>query len=213
MTIFMINLPKAVTPSTGGEPSLQTASPDAAPNVAKPGEQPGKMDDDLQAARKLDQDDGKTEKGASGQTKEREERLISIDGPVSRIYSAALQEVFANEGMAAMLHDYTDAESGVGIDGEPIVKDGDMHQSVAGFMHTKVYSYTADTINLQEVVKINNEISRSKGRNYIVAVEGIDRGSIGRAAELLGDMEKAGQIKLCLSRSSAMSAIMSSLKS
>lgn len=221
MTIFQIQIPKAVPSKTEVEPS-QAATPDGAPDVANSGEQPVKVDDELQAARSLDKEDKQPE-GTTPAPKEREARLISIDGPVGRIYSAALQEVFANEGMAAMLHDFSEAEEGVGSDGEPVVRnldgsrdddeDGVIHQSVAGVKHTKLYSYTADTINIDDVVKISNEICKNRGRDYIIAIEGVTYGNINKAMDVLCDMEKAGQIKLCLSRGSAISAVMSSLKS
>lgn len=222
MTIFQIQIPKAVPSKTEVAPS-QAATPDGAPDVANSGEQPVKVDDELQAARSLDKEDKQPE-GTTPAPKEREARLISIDGPVGRIYSAALQEVFANEGMAAMLHDFSEAEEGVGSDGEPVVRnldgskdDGDeddvIHQSVAGVKHTKLYSYTADTINIDDVVKISNEICKNRGRDYIIAIEGVTYGNINKAMDVLCDMEKAGQIKLCLSRGSAISAVMSSLKS
>ncbi len=119
--------------------------------------------------------------------------------------------------VAPMMHDLSDAEGGVGIDGEPVGEDVDgdnvVHQSVAGVKHTKVYTYTADTLNLKDVVQISNEISRNKGRDYIIAVEGVTFGNISKATEMLCDMEKAGQLKLYLSRGSAMSAIVSSVKS
>ena len=112
----------------------------------------------------------------------------------------------------------------VGSDGEPVVRsldgskddDGEdsvIHQSVAGVKHTKLYSYTADTINIDDVVKISNEICKNQGRDYIIAIEGVTYGNINKAMDVLCDMEKAGQIKLCLSRGSAISAVMSSLKS
>lgn len=221
MTIFQIQIPKAVPAKTETIPS-QPVTPDGAPNVANSGEQTAKVDDELQAARKLDGEEKAAPTEGEKVPKEREARLISIDGPVGRIYSAALQEVFANEGMAAMLHDMTEAEEGVGVDGEPVVhnldgsKDGDddeVQQSAAGVIHTKVYSYTADTLNLKDVVQISNEISRNQGRDYIIAIEGVTYGNISKATEMLCDMEKAGQLKLCLSRGSAMSAILSSVKS
>ena len=222
MTIFQIQIPKAVPSKTEVAPS-QAATPDGAPDVANSGEQPVKVDDELQAARSLDKEDKQPE-DTTPAPKEREARLISIDGPVGRIYSAALQEVFANEGMAAMLHDFSKAEEGVGSDGEPVVRnldgskddDGEdsvIHQSVAGVKHTKLYSYTADTINIDDVVKISNEICKNRGRDYIIAIEGVTYGNINSAMDVLCDMEKAGQIKLCLSRGSAISAVMSSLKS
>ena len=216
MTIFQIQIPKAVPAKTEPTPS-QSVTPDGAPNVANSGEQTAKVDDELQAARKLDGEEKAASTEEDKPKQEREARLISIDGPVGRIYSAALQEVFANEGMAAMMHDLSDAEGGVGIDGEPVGEDLDgdnvVHQSVAGVKHTSVYTYTADTLNLKDVVKISNEISRNKGRDYIIAVEGVTFGNISKATEMLCDMEKAGQLKLCLSRGSAMSAIVSSVKS
>lgn len=215
MTIFQIQIPKAVPSKTEVAPS-QAATPDGAPDVANSGEQPVKVDDELQAARSLDKEDKQPE-GTTPAPKEREARLISIDGPVGRIYSAALQEVFANEGMAAMLHDSSDAEGGVDIHGEPVGEDVDgdnvITQSVAGVKHTKLYSYTADTINIDDVVKISNEICKNRGRDYIIAIEGVTYGNINSAMDVLCDMEKAGQIKLCLSRGSAISAVMSSLKS
>ena len=222
MTIFQIQIPKAVPSKTEVAPS-QAATPDGAPDVANSGEQSVKVDDELQAARSLDKEDKQPE-DTTPAPKEREARLISIDGPVGRIYSAALQEVFANEGMAAMLHDFSKAEEGVGSDGEPVVRnldgskddDGEdsvIHQSVAGVKHTKLYSYTADTINIDDVVKISNEICKNRGRDYIIAIEGVTYGNINSAMDVLCDMEKAGQIKLCLSRGSAISAVMSSLKS
>ena len=219
MTIFQIQIPKAVPAKTEPTPS-QSVTPDGAPNVANSGEQTAKVDDELQAARKLDGEEKAAPTEGEKVPKEREARLISIDGPVGRIYSAALQEVFANEGMAAMLHDMTEAEEGVGVDGEPVVHnldgsrdDDGVHQSAAGVIHTKVYSYTADTLNLKDVVQISNEISRNQGRDYIIAIEGVTYGNISKATEMLCDMEKAGQLKLCLSRGSAMSAILNSIKS
>ena len=222
MTIFQIQIPKAVPSKTEVAPS-QAATPDGAPDVANSGEQPVKVDDELQAARSLEKEDKQPE-STTPAPKEKEARLISIDGPVGRIYSAALQEVFANEGMAAMLHDFSEAEEGVGSDGEPVVRnldggkddddeDGVIHQTVAGVKHTKLYSYTADTINIDDVVKISNEICKNRGRDYIIAIEGVTYGNINSAMDVLCDMEKAGQIKLCLSRGSAISAVMSSLKS
>lgn len=214
MTIFMINTPKAVPVSKPVEGSPQAATPDAAPIVAKPGEQHEEMDDDLQKAREIDGEEASGENVAEKQVKTREAKLISIDGPVSRIYSAALQEVFANEGMAAMLQDLGGNDSGIGIDGDPVVRgDSDdlVHQSAAGLQHTQVFSYTADTLNLQDVVKISDHITKNMGRNYIVAVEGVTGNH--RAASMLEEMERAGRLRLCLSRGAAISAIVNAAKS
>ena len=76
MTIFQIQIPKAVPTKAGPTPS-QSVTPDGAPNVANSGEQTAKVDDELQAARKLDGEE-KTASTEEDKTKqEREARLIN----------------------------------------------------------------------------------------------------------------------------------------
>lgn len=105
---------------------------------------------------------------------ERNKRVVVLDGPLSRIYTKALNLVYAKEDMAAMLQ-------------PELPSDVEVASNNAMY----VYAVNGSEMKLQEVSTVTKEISHAtKGHAYeskVVVLEGINKYS-GELSECLEGM-------------------------
>lgn len=121
---------------------------------------------------------------------EKAEVMVRVDGPISRVFTDALNKILAVEGMETMLSDEENEDD-----------DDDFIQ---------VYCWKESQLNTEDVVKITNDISKHTERSYVIAVE-----STGRPTSAMGHIEalgRLGNVKVCYSLEKAVAFVKGQLK-
>jgi hypothetical protein len=130
-----------------------------------------------------------------------EERMIKVDGPLSSIYTKALNEVYAKEDMAAtVIQDLYDQS-------QSLDKDNLQHTGHVDDNGSYIYATDADKLDSQELVKAMESIrvASTKYKNCVVSIE--QHGAISNRAGLLDKYCGDLGVKVCYKRSTALSSI------
>ena len=123
------------------------------------------------------------------------EKMVKIDGPVGRVFTDALNQLLVEEGYMTMLP-LLEARS------EPEPKKDPLLQ---------VYCWTGNSINTEDVKALLNEVSVHPNRDYVVAVENIER--VTSAISSLDMLSRLENVKVCYSRDRAVEHVWKKLTS
>ena len=126
------------------------------------------------------------------------EIMVQVDGPVSRIFTDALNRLLAVEGYITVPPIIGKMVEG----GEPAV------ETAPGLV--QVYCWRTDAVNTNDLVQLTNEITRHTDREYVVAVE--QASTISENMGILEGLAKNPNVKLCYSQESAARYIQGKLK-
>jgi len=132
------------------------------------------------------------DKGAAGA--QGKEILITIDGPVGRVFTDALNKLLVAEsymmtGQAAEYQEKkakADEEDGVGPD-------------------VHVLCFNSSDLTISDVVRISDEVTRNTNREYIIALEGCS--VVTNRIVLLDSLTSNKNVKVCFTQNQALSAV------
>lgn len=166
-------------------------SPGTVPNGAAPPENNEKnteVGEELQAPQQ-------TEHESPAADAVQGEKMVKIDGPVGRVFTDALNQLLVEEGYMTMLPLLETRP-------EPEPKKDPLLQ---------VYCWTGNSINTEDVKSLLNEIAVHPNRDYVVAVENIER--VTPALSSLDMLSRLDNVKICYSRSRAVEHVWKKLTS
>lgn len=112
-----------------------------------------------------------TKPAAQSEPEKKDELLVAVDGPVGRIYTNALNKLLAMEGYTTMIP----KQWRVGGRSTETREDLEIHDVEDPSMAVKVWCWDTDSLNMDDVIKISNEIYRHPNRDYVIALEKSDR--------------------------------------
>jgi hypothetical protein len=183
MSVFMIKQSGIKNSQTEGEKSAKPI--EDAVETAKP--EP--IQDSLPQKTAVKQEATEDEKP------KKEDVLIKIDGPVSQIFTDALNRVLAVENYMAMMPLLLKAKEDKKAD--EVVEDATPI--------LQVYAWDSNSLNLSDVVDITNEVTRHTDRTYVIAVE-----AAGLATKAMGYLDQLSSLKnvtICYSQSRAVEVV------
>lgn len=126
-----------------------------------------------------------------------EQKLVKIDGPVSQIFTDALNKLLVQESyMSALSGNIPKASPVEQEDSDEVEPD------------VLVLCWRADALNAKDLVHLSNLVTRETERNFIIAVESVN-GKCSSAAGLLPEFEKFPNVKVAYSLRSGAQALLS----
>ena len=123
---------------------------------------------------------------------------IKIDGPVGQIFTDALNKMLATESYLTLS---PMGEANQGADLLQDLKDEEILQ---------VYCYKADELNVDDVLRISDEITKHTERNYVLSFE--TAGSFPSVLEAAENVARLPNVSLFLSRKAAINHIQSKVR-
>ena len=123
---------------------------------------------------------------------EKQDIMVKIDGPVSRVFTDALNKMLVNESYMTM----------VPVDHKPSSTQQEQDQDIL-----QVYVWKADELNTEDVVQITNDISRHVERDYVIAIESAR--SVSKSVGLIEELGKLKNVTVCYSQERALSLVKS----
>lgn len=144
-------------------------------------------------------------------SKQEAEKTVVMDGPLSQIYTQALNIAYAKEGLSTMVsfleakHDSLtsdeDLEENRLMSGNAVTADG-----------TYVYCIDGTDLEGQGLVAATEalRVAKSKYKEVVLALE--SHGVVTSRVQLLGEMGEALGAKVCMTRDGAMDNILARVK-
>lgn len=185
MSVFKITK-KSVERITPVKPTSEENDP---AQVAGPTDTPVENTNDTQEAKTVvEGDNAQVVESPASQP----EMMVSVEGPVGKVFTDALNKMLATENYMTM------------ISPDATIEETPQKQDTAKSA-MRVYCWSGDAVNLEDVVKLTNDISRHTEHDFIVAVENVRSAS--RNLGLLEDLAKTSKLKICYGQESALNYI------
>lgn len=133
------------------------------------------------------------DKGAAGA--QGKEILITIDGPVGRVFTDALNKLLVAESymMQQQLVQYREGK-----------KDSETEEAEEK-PDVQVFCFNGPEVTMSDVVMISDEVTRNTDQEYIVALEGCS--TVTRSMALLDSLTTNKNLKVCFTREQALSTV------
>lgn len=137
-------------------------------------------------------DVSKPVESATGEPVEKPDVMVKIDGPVSRVFTDALNKLLVQESYMTM---------------NPVLfeKDKENDEDV----EIQVYCWNGDDLNTEAVTQITNDVTRHSNRDFVIAVEST---RVSPSMALLGYLEKLPNVHLCFSQEKALALVSARFK-
>lgn len=119
------------------------------------------------------------------------EKTIKIDGPISRVFTDALNQLLSTESYLTMVPQ--------AIENEKPDDDGDDDNVV------QVYCWNANDLNVQDLTKITDEITRHTERNYVISIE--TAGHVPNIVGLASELGRMPNVVFCSSIAAGVEAV------
>ena len=129
---------------------------------------------------------------ASGDPVEKPDVMVKIDGPVSRVFTDALNKLLVQESYMTMAPVLFEAKEN---------KEEDIE--------IQVYCWKGDELNTEDVTQITNDVTKHTNRDFVIAVES---SRVTPSMALLSYLEKMPNVHLCFSQEKALELVAARFK-
>lgn len=132
------------------------------------------------------------------------QKFIQVEGPVGKVFTDALNVALANESMIGMIRS------------DAVVREASEEEEATADVGSRIYATNVDKINLDEVIRITEFITKSNNRFSIIAIECADAdevtGNTARHIKLVEDLAKTTNTRVVYSRSAAIREVSGALR-
>lgn len=166
-------------------------------NAEKMSDQPTTVQSEEQAEQKIGQalsisDPSVKEEAETPKTEK--DKTVRIDGPISRIFTHALNQLLATESYMMTM-----------------VEDPAKEKAVSEeFPEIQVYCWSGNELNSDDIVKLFNEVTSHVDKQFIVAVE--SNQGLNNAVKMLEMIDSLPNLTICYTQKQAMNAVRSKLQ-
>ena len=146
-----------------------------------------------------------------GDQENKEEKFVILDGPLSKIYTAALNLVYANEGTSSMVS-FLEAQHKSLTTAEDIEED--RLNSGNSVTEDGTYVYCLDSADLdgEGMILVTESLREAKKKYSKIVVAMENKQHVGSRAQLLMELCGDTGIDISFNRNSAINKIISSIK-
>jgi hypothetical protein len=122
------------------------------------------------------------------------DKTVRIDGPVSRIFTHALNQLLATESyMMTMVEDPAEEK-----------------QAAEEFPEIQVYCWSGNVLNSEDITKLYNEVTCHTDRQFILAVESSN--GLSNNVKMLDVIDRLPNLTICYTQKQAINAVRSKLQ-
>lgn len=158
---------------------------------------------------------GSPEENLQGETAVKKDEgapvTIALQGPLGAMYTDVLNKVLAQESYVGQLSSLSSTlEESLEGDRYGHLKDAEVGQSDDNSFGKILNVFCFDQLtDMDEVIRINEHVTKHKTQDYVLAVESVKDDHMLRS---LMRMEKDGMFKVCMTKSSVVAAVKSHIQ-